>query len=413
MEGPLASSEAAPEPASTQDRPAMPRQARHRAPAEEPPDGGPACPPMDSSPASPPTESTLDRAGTEDSKDAADKDAPGADAASTDAPGTDAADKDAAGAPAPASPAAGAPETAGRPANRRQRLAATARRLSPNRRNLVSASGALRAWSGRPSGRLALPASMLVVLVAAAAVAGGVLVPAAARTPRLVAGGGSASPRVNMPSPVQPTPSNPVGTPTPGLPGMGAGRPADVLADWGRQTAPRVGIPPVALQAYGYAELVLAQTNPKCRLTWTTLAAIGQVESNHGSANGAKLLPDGLSEPPIIGLPLDGKGGRQRLTDTDAGALDGDPIYDRALGPMQFIPSTWRTNGADADNDGQKNPQNIYDSALAAGNYLCNDDRDLSVARDWWSAILSYNEVRPYAESVYAAANLYGAKSRT
>jgi hypothetical protein len=353
---------------------------------------------------------------------------PGTDKTPSGTPGDrDKAAESPAGAPAPAAAstaAPGVPGAAGRPANRRQRLAYTARHLAPNRRNLASASRAVRSWSGRPSGRLALPATMLLVLVIAAGVAGAVLVPAAARTPYPVAGGGSVSPGENPPSQVPPTPSipvgpavpptgGPVGPPTAGPPGMGAGRPADVLADWGRQTGTRVGVPQVAMQAYGYAELVLAQTDPQCRLTWTTLAAIGQVESNHGSANGARLLPDGLSDPPIIGLPLDGKGGRQRLTDTDAGALDGDPIYDRALGPMQFIPSTWRTNGADADNDGQKNPQNIYDSALAAGNYLCNGDRDLSVAKDWWNAILSYNEVRPYAESVYAAANLYGAKSYT
>ncbi|MFD0820279.1 lytic transglycosylase domain-containing protein, partial [Micromonospora zhanjiangensis] len=205
----------------------------------------------------------------------------------------------------------------------------------------------------------------------------------------------------------------PVGTPTPGLPGAGAGRPADVLGDWARQVGTRAGIPQVAMQAYGYAELVLGQTKPQCRLTWTTLAAIGQVESNHGAVRGGRLSPDGLADPPIIGLPLDGTGGRQKVADTDLGALDGDPTYDRALGPMQFIPGTWRTSGVDADNDGQKNPQNIYDSALAAGNYLCSGDRNLSVAQDWWNAILSYNDVQTYAESVYQFANVYGSRSRT
>ncbi len=39
-------------------------------------------------------------------------------------------------------------------------------------------------------------------------------------------------------------------------------------------------------------------------------------------------------------LPLNGANGTQAIRDTDAGQLDGDSIWDRAVGPMQFIPST-------------------------------------------------------------------------
>jgi membrane-bound lytic murein transglycosylase B len=59
------------------------------------------------------------------------------------------------------------------------------------------------------------------------------------------------------------------------------------------------------------------------------------------------------------------------IRDTDHGLLDGDPVWDRAVGPMQFIPSSWRSWGVGS-------PHNIYDSTLAAGCYLCAGGADLS-----------------------------------
>jgi membrane-bound lytic murein transglycosylase B len=117
--------------------------------------------------------------------------------------------------------------------------------------------------------------------------------------------------------------------------------------------------------------------------------------------------------PAIVGLPLDGKGGRALIADTDHGALDGDPTYDRAMGPMQFIPSTWKQDGVDADNNGLTDPNDIDDAALTAGKYLCHNGRDLSKGEDWWAAILSYNAVQPYAQKVFTEANSYGQRSRT
>jgi hypothetical protein len=113
------------------------------------------------------------------------------------------------------------------------------------------------------------------------------------------------------------------------------GRPADALAGWAGETGTRVGIPVVAVQAYGYAELVLSRTKPSCHLSWTTIAALAKVESSHGAANGAVLSTDGTAMPAILGLPLDGKGGRQLVPDTDRGALDQDTTYDRAVGPLR------------------------------------------------------------------------------
>ncbi|MGC4848113.1 lytic murein transglycosylase [Micromonospora sp. DT15] len=318
------------------------------------------------------------------------------------------------------------------PARRRRVQFAHAVRLPP-RRAAAAATQATRAWARRPSGRLTLPGVFLLALVAATGAVGALLVPATIRAPRPVAVDASATPSgvaaPGMPSglPTSPLPTGPLPTgplptlplPTGGLPGNGlptgsvvGGRPSDALAGWAQQVGAKVGVPAVAMQAYGYAELVLAQTNRSCALSWTTLAAIGKVESDHGSTNGAQLGQDGKAVPNIFGLPLDGKDGRMRIIDTDRGALDGNSTLDRAIGPMQFIPTTWQEIGADADNDGVKDPHDLDDAALAAGNYLCKGGRNLSIAGDWWNAILSYNDVRRYAQDVYDTANRYGRASR-
>lgn len=334
-----------------------------------------------------------------------------------DSTGSTAKSDDSAGKPGAAG---GGATTPGRPTGARRRRVpfAHAVRQPPHRVALAAA----RDWSRRSSGRLTLPGVFLLALVLTTAAAGALVVPATVRAPRPVAADDSATATPPPAQPVLPggTPL-PTGTLPPGGtlptgPAVGAvatGRPADALAAWAQQVGPKVGISPVAMQAYGYAELVLAETNRSCGLSWTTLAAIGFVESGHGQANNAKLGPDGRALPEIIGLPLDGQGGRMRITDTDRGQLDRDTTYDRAIGPMQFIPTTWQEIGADADNDGRKDPHDLDDAALAAGNYLCKGGRNLTIPGDWWNAILSYNDVRRYAQDVFDTANRYGQASRT
>ncbi|MCL7458769.1 lytic transglycosylase domain-containing protein [Micromonospora sp. MSM11] len=311
------------------------------------------------------------------------------------------------------------------PRRRRVQFAHAVRQ--PPHRVAIAAARATRDWSRRPSGRLTLPGVFLLALVAATAAAGALLVPATARGTRPVAVDatspaptadpqaplpGGTPPPGGMPPPTQ-TALPPGTAPTGPVVGGSTGRPSDALAGWAAQVGPKVGISPVAMQAYGYAEVVLAQTNRSCGLSWTTLAAIGFVESGHGQANGATLRQDGKALPEIIGLPLDGQGGRMRIPDTDRGVMDKDPVLDRAVGPMQFIPTTWQEIGADADNDGVKDPHDLDDAALAAGNYLCKGSRNLTIPADWWNAILSYNDVRRYAQDVYDTANRYGQASRT
>jgi membrane-bound lytic murein transglycosylase B len=273
-------------------------------------------------------------------------------------------------------------------------------------------------WARRPNGRLALPAIFAALLIAAAGTAGAFLVPRAMTSTSAVArqlpeASAPAKPSAGPSFPSNPVPSAETGpTGTAGPVDAGA-RPADALAGWAQQVGTRVGVPVVAVQAYGYAELVLKRTQPSCHLSWTTLAAIGKVESAHGSANGAVLGTDGMAMPAIVGLPLDGKGGRQLIRDTDGGALDTDRTFDRAMGPMQFVPTTWRENAVDADNNGVTDPNDIDDASLAAATYLCRDGRDMAKPEDWWEGILSYNDVRPYAQKVFTEANTYGLRSRT
>ncbi|MFF2010491.1 lytic transglycosylase domain-containing protein [Streptomyces sp. NPDC058195] len=176
---------------------------------------------------------------------------------------------------------------------------------------------------------------------------------------------------------------------TPNKPGASTGLPVTGRAE--------SGIPASVLAAYKKAEQTLRTGDAACRLPWQLLAAIGKVESGH--ARGGRVDASGTTFSPILGPVLDGRGFAM-IKDTDNGAYDGDTTHDRAVGPMQFIPSTWATWGQDGNGDGRKNPNNIYDAALAAGRYLCAGSRDLSTAADLDRAVLSYNHSDAYLRTV-------------
>ncbi|TXS14265.1 lytic transglycosylase [Streptomyces sp. adm13(2018)] len=159
----------------------------------------------------------------------------------------------------------------------------------------------------------------------------------------------------------------------------------------------QAGIPASVLAAYQRAEQSIRSTNPGCNLPWQLLAGIGKVES--GQARGGRVNADGTTLSPILGPVLNGVG-FANISDTDGGAYDGDSTHDRAVGPMQFIPSTWATWGQDANSDGKKDPNNIYDAAQAAGLYLCDNDRNLALKADLDRAILSYNRSTEYLNTV-------------
>ena len=176
---------------------------------------------------------------------------------------------------------------------------------------------------------------------------------------------------------------------------------------WAASLAKVIDVPARALQAYGNAQNVVAREQPGCHLSWTTLAGIAHIESNHSRYAGRTLQSDGRSSTPIIGIPLDGGPSVQAISDTDGGALDGDKVWDRAVGPFQFIPSTWAKWKADANGDRVADPQNIDDAAVAAGHYLCAGGRNLSDGASWWRAILSYNNSNEYVQNVFNGADSY------
>ncbi|MEU8759096.1 lytic transglycosylase domain-containing protein [Streptomyces sp. NPDC048659] len=157
------------------------------------------------------------------------------------------------------------------------------------------------------------------------------------------------------------------------------------------------GIPATVLAAYKRAEQSIKSTDPSCNLPWQLLAGIGKVES--GQARGGQVDANGTTNSPILGPVLNGVG-FANISDTDNGLYDGDSTHDRAVGPMQFIPSTWATWGQDANGDGKKDPNNIYDAAQAAGMYLCANNRNLAVKADLDRAILSYNRSTEYLRTV-------------
>ncbi|WP_330291783.1 lytic transglycosylase domain-containing protein [Streptomyces sp. NBC_00576] len=164
------------------------------------------------------------------------------------------------------------------------------------------------------------------------------------------------------------------------------------------------GIPATVLDAYKKAETALGTAKPGCNLPWQLLAAIGKVES--GQARGGRVDANGTTTSPILGPQLDGNG-FALIRDTDNGAYDGNSSYDSAVGPMQFIPSTWAWAGRDGNGDGKEDPNNVYDAALAAGHYLCRFGWDLSTQADLNRAILSYNNSTDYLNLVLSWLEYY------
>ena len=98
---------------------------------------------------------------------------------------------------------------------------------------------------------------------------------------------------------------------------------------------------------------------------WYILAAVGEVESDHGRNMG--------------------------------------PSSAGAMGPMQFLPSTWKTSGVDGNGDGVTNIMDPEDAIPAAAGYL----KIGGAPHDWYSALYSYNHADWYVKKVLAVAEAY------
>ncbi|UOX88925.1 lytic murein transglycosylase [Amycolatopsis sp. FBCC-B4732] len=166
-----------------------------------------------------------------------------------------------------------------------------------------------------------------------------------------------------------------------------------------------LGIPGSMLKAYQNAADILAKEQPNCHLDWALIASIGRIESNH--ARGGYVNAKGDTLEPILGPVLNGAGAFAAIPDTDGGKYDGDAVWDRAVGPTQFIPSTWRGYASDGNGDGVSNPNNVYDEALATARYLCSGGLDLSTDAGQRIAVRRYNNSQSYVDTVMAWASAY------
>lgn len=108
-----------------------------------------------------------------------------------------------------------------------------------------------------------------------------------------------------------------------------------------------------AAKRYGFAE------------DWYVLAAVGKVESNHGENMG--------------------------------------PSSAGAMGPMQFLPSTWAQYGVDGNGDGEANIMDPEDAIPSAASYLVAG----GAPDDWYAALFTYNRAGWYVREVLGIAEKY------
>lgn len=159
-----------------------------------------------------------------------------------------------------------------------------------------------------------------------------------------------------------------------------------------------LGIRPVVLNAYK-----AAATRAPCKIGWWVPAGIGKVESSHAASS--QISTDGTLTTPILGPLLDGS------TPGTAIVTLPDGSYDRAGGIVQFLETTWATEGIRSASDGQPpDRQNIYDSTLSAAAKLCRDGVGVDLSdpnADLTGPLLAYNHDAGYVADVSSWARYY------
>ncbi|MGW7063543.1 C40 family peptidase [Streptomyces sp. NPDC054904] len=180
-------------------------------------------------------------------------------------------------------------------------------------------------------------------------------------------------------------------------------------------SAAAAGIPERMMAAYLTGAAQIGAHVPACKgMRWQVLAGIARVESDH--ASGRLVGVSGDIQPLIIGLRLDGSGAGGNTTairDTDQGHWDNDGEYERAVGPFQFLPETFRAYGKDGNGDGVINPHNADDAAASAAVYLCGKGRNLGDREQLRKAIHTYNLSWAYVDDVMSGIDRYDSLGRT
>jgi membrane-bound lytic murein transglycosylase B len=131
------------------------------------------------------------------------------------------------------------------------------------------------------------------------------------------------------------------------------------LDKWARRLAKPTGLPASLLSAYGRAEMWMRSERPGCHLSWSTLAAIGQVQA--------------------VGS-----------------------------GPLPVPEPLWLSFAGRATSDGNPpDPRDVDDAAFTAARALCAGGQDLLTGQGWWAAVLGYTQSAADTHDVLAAATTY------
>lgn len=156
------------------------------------------------------------------------------------------------------------------------------------------------------------------------------------------------------------------------------------LRAWSRRVAALTDIPARAVQGYGLAEMWMRSEAPSCELSWSTLAGIGQVASEHGGA----VQADGTLAKPVVG-------------------------DDDRLGPMLMPLKQWTQHRWRASRDGERpDPQQIDDAAVTVARELCEHGGALTTPRGWWSAVTAHGGSERFAQDVHVATEGYARASQ-
>jgi hypothetical protein len=164
--------------------------------------------------------------------------------------------------------------------------------------------------------------------------------------------------------------ATPTPTPTPTATATPAPAPAPTATATPAPAAPAVGIPNLLLERFEIPPFLLPiyqAAGVEYGVRWEVLAAINEIETGYG----------------------------RNLNVSTAGAV----------GWMQFLPSTWKDYGLDANRDGYADPYNPVDAIFSAARYL----RAAGADRDLRAAIFAYNHADWYVNSVVERARVIGA----